>query len=230
MNRAEMSLGEKVIRDIETLLNRLKLMNDGLAGAVPKGDLRLAAVGLPANVLHSYLLQFAMAEYTITHKAWWNEAYRKTEPTASDMQAIKNLESMMKHATIVFFLSRIEWTFRKLITFLFPGACERGGAAFKTIYDYLLNNIGLEKYIALYDLCRHIRNSVHSNGIFISRTGVDQTVTWKGVTYKFSHMGTIDFVTHDFVFGLYNDLIDSIEEILGSAKVREPAFIEDRVH
>ena len=168
---------EKVIRGIEALLIRLKGINDRLSMTVPPGDLRLAIIGLPGNALHSYLLHFSMATYTVTHKSWWKEAYGKDEPLPSDIQALRDLEAITKHATFVFFLSRIEWSFRKLITFLYPGACSHGGAAFKTIYDYLLNHLGLNRFIPLYDVCRHVRNSIHSNGVFVSRNGTDETVT-----------------------------------------------------
>jgi hypothetical protein len=221
---------EKIIRDIEALLLRLKSVNDRLAVRLQPKDLRLAAIGLPGNVLHSYLLHFAMASYTITLKTWWSEAYRKSEPSLADLEAMRNLEAMTKHATFVFFLSRIEWTFRKLITFLYPGACAHGGAPLKSVYDHLFRNLGLQKYVPLYDLCRHLRNSVHSNGIFISRTGTDESVIWRGTTYRLRHMQPIDFVTHDLTFQLYADLIDSLEDILAAPAVIAPAFIEDRVH
>jgi len=158
------------------------------------------------------------------------QAYQKDEPSPGDLGALRNLESMTKHAMFVFFLSRQEWTFRKLVTFLFPVSCDRGGAAFKSIYDFLLKQLGLDRYIPLYDVWRHVRNSVHSNGIFISRSGRDESVTWKGTTYSFYHMRPIDFMNYRRMFSLYHDLIDSIEDILKTQPVSSPAFIEDRIH
>lgn len=225
-----MSPEEKVIRSIESLLHRLKAINDQLVAKYPDGDLRRAIVGLSGNVLHSYLLHFAMAEYTITHKAWWNEAFQKEEPTASDMQALRNLESMTKHATFVFVFSRIEWCFRKLLTFLFPGACGNGSAAFKSVYDYLLNNLGLNKFVPLYDICRNVRNAVHSNATFISRNAANETIGWKGTNYVFEHMKPIDFMTYEIQFSLFSELIDSLEALLAVPAVRDPAHIEDKIH
>jgi hypothetical protein len=220
----------EVIARIELLLRRMKALNDRLSKARPPNDLRLAIVGLPGNVLHSYFFQMWMAEYTITHKVWWQEVFGRYEPLPPDLQAIRNLESMSKHATFVFFLSRIEWCLRKLITHMYPGACGHGSAAFKNIYDYLFGKLGLDRFIPLFDVCRNVRNAVHSNGIFISRAAVDESIVWRDRTYSFAHMKPIDFMTYDVMFGLYSDLIDFIETLVSNEKVAAPPFIEDRVH
>jgi hypothetical protein len=197
---------------------------------VPPGDLRLAMIGLPGNVLHSYLFHYAMADSTITHVDWWRRVYRKDGPNESDRQALLNLESEMKHTTLVFFLSRVEWNFRKLVTFSFPRACRNGGAAFKVIYDYLLKRLHCDSYIPLYDLARHIRNSVHSNGIFISNTGKDETAAWKGRSYEFRHLELIEGFRDDDMLRLCSEVVDSIEAILTAPPVKSAAFIEDRLH
>jgi hypothetical protein len=221
---------EQIVRRLEALLQRMKEANDRRAVVLPSGDLRLAIVGLPGNTLHSYLLHFAMAVYTITDKRWWATAYKKDEPSATDIAAMRNLEAMTKHATFVFFMSRIEWNSRKLLSFLYPGACGQAGAAFKTVYDYLLTKLGLERYIPLYDLARHLRNSVHSNGVHISRSGWDETVVWRGRDYHLRHMKDVDFASHETLFVLYEDLVSSLEDIIAVPAVSTPRFIEDRIH
>lgn len=225
-----MSPEEKVIQDIESLMHRLKDINDQLTMKYPKDDLRLSLIGLPGNALHSNLLHMAMAVYTITHKAWWKVAYQKEEPTANDLEALRNLDSMTRHATFVFFLSRIEWNFRKLITFLFPGACANGSSAFKNVYEHLFKNLGLTRFIPLYDLCRLTRNSLHSNGIFISRTAANEMINWNGQIYNFTHMQSIDFMDYDTQISIYKDLIDSLEALLAIPAVQKPTYIEDKIH
>ena len=53
---------------------------------------------------------------------------------------------------------------------------------------------------------------------------------WKGVNCSFRHMHPIDFMTYERIFELYEDLIDSVEAILGAPSVRAPGHIEDKVH
>lgn len=221
---------EKIVREIEARLHRLKALNDIAAAKWPHEDLRLALIGWPGNVLHSYLLTFAMANDTITEKAWWHQRYGKPEPLPADIQAMRNLEAMQKHAAFVFFMSRIEWCFRQLVTFLYPGACGHGSAAFKNLYDYLFAQLHLSHYTALYDICRHVRNSVHSNGVFVDPIGANDHVSWAGVDYDFVHMHPIEFMDYDRMFPLYDGLIDSIEELLKAPPVESPAFIERKIH
>lgn len=146
------------------------------------------------------------------------------------MRAVRNLESIIKHSFFVFFLSRIEWTFRKLVTYLSPGECLNGNADFKQIYDHILRKLNLKKYVALYDVCRTVRNSVHNNGYYISKKGTDIMIRWKGNDYRFRHQNPISFMTHDKWLELSTDLINSLEEILQQPSIEAPKFIEDRIH
>ena len=225
-----MSPEEQVIRGIESLLHRLKTINEELLLSYPADDLRIAFVGLPGNVLHSNLIHMAMAVYTVTHIAWWQEAYKKEEPSKSDLEALRNLDAMTRHATCVFIFSRIEWNFRKLITFLFPGECRNGSAPFKIIYDYLFNTLGMRHYIPLYDIIRKARNSVHSNGVFISTKEANETIIWKGLSYNCIHMQPIDFMSYEIQLSLYSDLIDSLVDLLAIPTIRDPVYIEDKIH
>lgn len=208
----------------------MKAINDKLAPTLRSDDLRLALIGWPGNVLHTYLLIFAMANDTIAHNAWWTHRFGKPQPLPNDLQAIRDFEAMVKHATFVFFMSRIEWGFRQLVTFLYPGACGNGSAPFKNIYDFLLDKLDLSHFVPLYDVCRLVRNVVHSNGIFIDPNGEDCDIHWAGVDYHFQHMKLIDFMDDDRTFPRYHGLIDSIEAILETPNVSAPAFIEAKIH
>lgn len=220
---------EKVIRRIEALLRRLKMLNDNLAPNLAPNDLRRAFIGLPGNVLHSYLLFYGAVTYTITRPEWWIQSHKRPI-TSGDIEAIRNLESMERHSSFVFFMSKVEWNLRKLITYLFPGACNNGGARFKAIYNHLFGQLGLTQYGGLFDISRHLRNSIHSNGIFISRESKDVSITWKRTLYHFRHMKVIDCAGQDTLLGLCDDTIDCIRDMLNHPSVKTPPFIEDKIH
>ena len=221
---------QKDIRGLEALLTRLQGINDRLEKKYPKNDLRLAAIGLPGNALHSYVIFYGMVEYTLVHRSWWQAAYGKKELSPRDMRAVRNLESITRHSFFVFYLSRIEWTLRKLVTYMSPGECLNGNADFKQIYDHVLRKLNLKKYVALYDVCRTIRNSVHNNGHYISKKGTDLVLHWNGNNYQFEHQKPISFLTSDKWLELSGNLIDSLEEILQQPSIEAPKFIEDKIH
>ncbi|OGW85653.1 MAG: hypothetical protein A3C35_02155 [Omnitrophica bacterium RIFCSPHIGHO2_02_FULL_46_11] len=216
-----------VLRTVEDLLLCFRHQYDDLLLKYSNRDLRLTFVAAPGNVLRSYQLFFAMVTSTITHESWWGQAFGRTTLDENDKGAIKNLDTMTRFAFFVFFLSHIEWSMKKLVTHISPGTCKNGSAKFKAIYDHLLTKLNLSKYIQLYDLCRMVRNCIHSNGIFIPENGQDIVVSWQDVNYSFRKMWPIDFMTHEVILRLYRDLSDSIKEIITHPMVEAPSFMED---
>ena len=58
------------------------------------------------------------------------------------------------------------------------------------------------------DLYRNVRNTLHNNGKFYSRTGTNTVVTWKGIRYEFVHTTVPSFISWDFNMILLQELID----------------------
>lgn len=212
---------------IENLLTRCRALYDRLIDKYANDDLRSVFVAAPGNALRSYHLFFAMVVSTITHESWWQQRFVGGTLTETDRGAIKNLDGTTRFAFFVVFLSHVEWSMRKLVTHISPGACKNGGAEFKSIHDHLLAKLDLRAYIPLYDLCRKVRNCVHSNAIYIDKNAQDVTVTWKGIDYQFRHLQPVDFMTHELILQLYGDLIESIEVILEHELVATPERIPD---
>lgn len=220
---------QKIIRSLEGKLNNLKAFYDSLLVKYRNIDLRAITIASAGNTLRSHLFFISMAEFTITRPAWWQEAYRKPYPNAGDQEALSNLDKLGKLSFFVFFLSSIEWTMRKFIARLWTGRCDGGKAEFKSCYDFLLKELGLLQYQSLYDLCRLVRNTIHTGGIFQPRNGKDVVLAWKGSSYSFTDGKPIDFMTHDLVLELYDDLLKSVQDLLSHAAISTPAFIEDKM-
>lgn len=222
---------EEMIRAIERLLGRIKKIIERSRARHPKGDLRVALPGLPGNALHTYLLYVTMSDSTIGRLDWWQQSYGSpTRPHSRDMAAIHELEIMTKHCMFVFFLSRIEWNFRKLVTYLDPNACNGGHDSFKNLYGWLLKRLGLKDFVPLYDVCRHVRNAVHTNGHYVPRNGKDDRIELNGTEFLFHNMKAIDFMTHETLFSLYHGLVDSLDAILNANLVQSAKYIEDKIH
>ena len=224
-----MSREEDIIRAVEGLLGRCRRIYDQVLLKYPNDDLRPVFVAAPGNALRSYHLFYAMVLSTITHEPWWQQQFGLAQLRDIERGAVKNLDTTTRFAFFVFFLSHVEWSMRKLVTHISPGACKNGGADFKSVHDHVLTTLGLKAYIPLYDLCRTVRNSVHSNAIYIDKNGNDIQINWKGVDYKFKHLQPVDFMTHELGLELYGDLIDSIEGILAHPVVATPAVMQDRL-
>jgi len=90
--------------------------------------------------------------------------------------------------------------------------------------------LDLRKDIPLYDMARLLRNSLHSGGVFISPTGHDRKILWNGKEYKFKHKKLIDFVSMDFLFYLYEELMEANYRVVVSNFFEKYNFIEDKYY
>lgn len=219
---------EKIIVKIEALLDRMKKNYDLVSRKYPVGDLRPTFLAAPGNTIRSYHLYFCMIIDTITRVEWWRASFGKEPYNDLDRGAIKNLETFSRFSFFIYFLSQIEWSMRKLVTHISPGACKNGSASFESIHKFIFSSLNLSKYNDLYDLCRTVRNGVHTNGSYTDSKGIDKDVNWKGVTYSFRHLQPVEFLTYDLIFELYNDLCDSLDEVLKHPTVASPSFMEDK--
>ncbi|MFP5380459.1 MAG: hypothetical protein ACLGHP_12080, partial [Vicinamibacteria bacterium] len=108
--------------------------------------------------------------------------------------------------------SMLETTFRALLRTLDPQACSRGTAPFDGVAKCLLKT-HLDQppdALALVDLLREVRNTVHNNGIYFHRDWQDKAVQFRGVTYNFQIGKSVDFVGGPFLV----ERLDDVRELL----------------
>lgn len=125
---------------------------------------------------------------TICEKSWWLIKFNKTEPTTNDIKALSGLEKFSKHAFLVFYFSRIETNIRKVINFISPNFDPKNKGNFYPIYTEFFLKLNLIKFVPLFDIVREVRNSLHSNGIYISKTADDKILFWGKKKYTFKHL------------------------------------------
>jgi len=215
---------ENYIRNIEDLLSKCKKSYDIVKAKYPKDDLRPSMLAAAGNTLRSYHIFMCMTLDTVTETKWWITKFGSDKPDSNDLSALKNMDAMTKHAFLVFFLSRIEWSMRKFIIKVFPDKSDKASGSFKGIYDFLFEKLGIEKYTSLYDLCRTIRNTVHNNGHYINKS---KTIEWNGRQFEFKYMEPIDFFDYPTAMELYGDLLDSIDLFINSSPISDLEYISD---
>ncbi len=215
---------EKIVLQIEALLSKCKRSYDEIKPKYPADDLRSSIIAAAGNILHSYHTFMCMTLDTVTEKKWWETSFGQGKPNLNDLSALKNIDGMIKHAFLVFFLSRIEWSMRKFIIEVFPEESDRSSGPFKQVYDFLFKKLGMEKYIPLYDLCRTIRNTMHNNGHYIYKS---KEIEWNGKVFQFKHMQPIEFFYYELALGLYSDLLDSIDTFVNNKFIADLQHVPD---
>jgi hypothetical protein len=221
---------QKIIGQLEALLNQILPEYKKLKDSLPTNDIRPSFYSLPGNTLVSLTFQMHAFDSTICETVWWQAKFNKPTPSPVDLEAIQSLEKFSKHAFLLFYLSRIETNLKKTINVISPGFDPRNNKSFYAVYCEALNKLGLAHYIPLFDIARHTRNTIHSNGFYISNSGSDIQLIWKTKIYDFKHLKEIEFATFDEIIFLFNELFVAIKNITQNPIITSPLFIEDKFH
>jgi len=179
----------------------------------PTNDARIAAFSKLINVLSSLQLSLTFIWKHLMRKNWWSGTAKEIIPEKDVKIYVKEFENFSKIGFVQLIFSVVESSFRQFLRALNPVACRGGTSSFRNIYMCLLKS-KLSTYspesIKFLDLFRHLRNTIHNNGVFFEERGRDIVVIWKKVKYEFKHGAPLEFVTWDFIM----EISDTIRELL----------------
>lgn len=184
-------------------------------------DARLTMFNKCSNVASSTMLGVALMAHHLCVPAWWKEkggipASRETMQYACD-----EFNMFLRISFIQGIFFAVESSLRVFVRALDSNACGGGCAEFKSIYEWLLKRLQLQKHRDLLDLVRNIRNVMHNNGLFFPISGRDTAVTYAGVAYRFRVGRHNDFVTWALVTGLALDLGKAVRDIVEAEELRK---------
>jgi hypothetical protein len=173
---------------------------------------------ITATAIHSAMFMHKH----LSRSEWWRE-WRDGGATDRDILiALVEFHQFTKRGFVHITMSNTEAALRTYVRALDPAACSGGAAEFKSIYEHLYRSrlsLGIEG-IALLDLLRLIRNTIHNGGVYVSKSGTSEVIRYKDRSFNFVHGMAIDFVTWDNLCWLYTDLIDLL-----AATVEDPALL-----
>jgi len=105
-------------------------------------------------------------------------------------------------------------------------ACESGRGSFKCIYEYLFKHIGDSKYRTLFDFHRLIRNTIHTNGIYLPENNKDVDLNLFGMMFKFTVGKKVDFLTMKILLSLISEYNTAFFEIFENEKIKSIDYIK----
>ena len=182
-------------------------------------DARITVFSKCINVCNSTQLSFTFMHFHLAHFNWWKQI-AKIEIPVKDAQIYANEYDMFtKIGFIQLTFSSIESAFRMYVKSLDTNACNNGTAEFKSIYSWLLRRLNLQSHEDLLDLLRLIRNTIHNNGVYFHKSGITESVTYKGTVYNFNIGIPVNFVTWTFIFEVMKNVEDLIIDVVKSNEI-----------
>ena len=169
-------------------------------------DPRFTLIGAPESALMAGNLNHGFIEKYLADPRWW----RDNEPLVGNpRQILRDYRIHSKYSTFVMFFSYFESEFRRLYRMLFPGAGRNGTAAFRSLYESMLANLGMEQRFAdVLSFATDLRNAMHNNGHFYPKHGGDVTHNFRGETYSLKYGEPIGFATPLLLHGIYSDILE----------------------
>ena len=183
-------------------------------------DARISVFSKLYNGLTTVLLSVVFTENCLRTDIWWKERFPTLTP--HDIENNKhNFVLSTKHSLGMLLFILVENKFRIFLRAIDPIACSGSTEALESIYACLLrsklSNSPPEAF-ELLELIRLVRNTIHNDGIYLHKKGLDDVVTYKGVDYAFYHGKPINFVTWEFLLMIAAD-IQNLFAVVVSDKV-----------
>jgi len=192
-------------------------------GWIVRSDARLTCFAKLANTVESAELALKFLDECLAKGSWWAANYNPMPTSADTSIYIQEFSQFAKTGMLQLAFGAVESSFRVFLRAIDPEACEGSTREFKSVYECLLRTkLGLpdvDDRIALLDLLRILRNSIHNHGVFFHRTKADTTVTYRGQRYDFAHESRIEFAPWPFLVTLIGDAAELLSVVAHSPEI-----------
>ena len=217
----------RLIEQLQPVRNRFhddKATVIAIYGSVnPKHDARITAYSKAINILNSVQLTFTFISKHLLHGQWWEAVARNPIPDPDKQIYANEFANFTKIAFVQGIFLAIESSLRLFLRAIDSAACKNGMAEFKSIYECLfkskLSAIPSDG-IALLDLLRLVRNTIHNNGVYFNPSGNDASITWNGETFVFKQGAPVDFVTWEFLIRVSEALRQLLLEVVEDTNLK----------
>lgn len=211
----------KLVEQLQSVRDRAADGKDAVvalySGLNPERDARITAFSKFINVLNSLQLALTFISKHLLHNDWWNWISGENISNVDKQIYTTEFANFAKVGYVQGIFLAVESSLRLFLRALDPAACNGGMAEFKSIYECLFNSklaVNPAGGIALLDLMRLVRNTIHNNGVYFSPRGVDAQLTWNGRTYEFKQGKPVDFLTWETLFQLSDALHSLLRQIV----------------
>lgn len=201
---------------------KLRLSRGVYATCDLERDARLTVYSKLINSCNSLLLALIFMSTNLNNTCWWKMHTRDEISSADIAIYLKEFESFSKIGFVQAIFSSIESSLRLYLRAVAPSACSQGTAAFNSVYECLFkSHLCCEptEGIELLELLRNVRNTIHNNGVYVSKTSTNQQIAWKGNEFSFEHGKPVGFVTWPLLLEIVGALQIMVGQVVTDPKL-----------
>lgn len=154
------------------------------------------------NTVNSAIYSVIFLDQDLCDISWWRRIFSRDPAQKTYKLGIEQFDRFARFGLLHVTCSIYESFLRIILRSVDPGACSNGTSEFASIYTALFRtqlSAGYSDALELSNLLRHLRNTIHNNGIFFHKNKNDMKVNYRNKMYTFKFSREIDFVTWKFI-------------------------------
>lgn len=136
-----------------------------------------------ANDIESAELALKFLDESLAHTDWWAANYGPLPSPRDTGIYIVEFSQFTKTALLQLAFGTVESACRVFLRAVDAGACEGGTREFKSIYECLLRTklqlAEADDRVALLDVLRELRNTIHNHGVYFHRSNRGIVTAWR---------------------------------------------------
>ncbi len=209
----------------DNLRKSINFYQNNYPDRIKENDARWAWFTGAKKVLQTAQLSYIYIRDQLSDPNWWKSkalGFKEEEIAAH----IKEYDVFIRVGVSNTIFTITEETLRSIVITIDCKACKRGRGSFKSIYDYLFKHIGDSKYDTLFDFHRLIRNTIHTNGIYLPENNKDVALNLFGTTFKFTVGEKVAFLTMGNLLSLISAYNTALFEIFENAKIQSIDYVK----
>jgi hypothetical protein len=177
---------------------------------------------------------FIVRGFELRDPKWWTEKESligeiRRPKTVQDMDIfVKGFDSFTVTAYFNLLFIALENGFRTFYKIVCPTKGEPGRRDFNTIYEDILKELQLDRYLDLMKILRKVRNALtHQNGIH--DRGDDQVIWRNTITITFTKGKPVDYggEVWEVLPSLLQGIVDMLKDVVNSNKILQENQIID---
>ena len=181
---------------------------------------------LLAVILQNVCLGFIYTRDQLCDRAYWSRIEHRFTNEQDMLDAAAGYHTMVMQYSVFQTVSITENTLAAIAMSRHGPFNLPASNGFDNVYRYVLSKLSLsQKFEALFDILRLVRNTNHSNGVYSPRTGGDVVKMYGGKEYAFKVGQTVEWYSDDMVTSLFKWMRDAMWEIVSSPQVRSIPYV-----
>lgn len=199
---------------------------DAISSNATQHDARPEYFLLLAVILKNVRLSFLYTRDQLCEREYWS----RVEPLMTNengiLEGVNGYLTMARQYSVIQAVSITENTLATIAMSGHEPFVLTTSSGFDNVYKYVLSKLSLSpRFEELFDILRLVRNTEHSNGVYLPRRGGNVVKRYGGKEYVFNVGQLIDWNEDDMITSLFHWVREAMWEIICSPYVRSIPYV-----